>query len=109
LRIAAPISFGGEITTRTVVIATGASYRRMSVPAEEALLRKGVYYGGATTEAPGICWSSAAHSSLSYEGTPYSVDVDALVCEACDDELIGERTAAFQPPTAPQTRTCAPR
>ncbi len=48
------IADGSEITTRTVVIATGAAYRRMGIPAVEALRGKGVYYGGATTEATGM-------------------------------------------------------
>jgi thioredoxin reductase (NADPH) len=48
------VADGSEITARTVVIATGASYRRMGIPEVEALCGKGVYYGGATTEAPGM-------------------------------------------------------
>jgi thioredoxin reductase (NADPH) len=48
------VAGGSEITARTVVIATGASYRRIGIPEVEALLGKGVYYGGATTEAPGM-------------------------------------------------------
>jgi thioredoxin reductase (NADPH) len=47
------ISFanGSEVTSRTVVIATGVSYRRLDVPSAEALLGKGVYYGAALAEA----------------------------------------------------------
>jgi thioredoxin reductase (NADPH) len=48
------VADGSEITACTVVIATGASYRRIGIPEVEALLGKGVYYGGATTEAPGM-------------------------------------------------------
>jgi thioredoxin reductase (NADPH) len=48
------VADGSEITTRTVVIATGAAYRRMGIPAVEALRGKGVYYGAVTTEASGM-------------------------------------------------------
>ena len=37
---------------RTVVVATGASYRRLGVPALEALQGRGVFYGAAVAEAP---------------------------------------------------------
>jgi thioredoxin reductase (NADPH) len=39
------------ITTRAVVVATGSSYRRIGVPALEALQGRGVFYGAAVTEA----------------------------------------------------------
>jgi thioredoxin reductase (NADPH) len=48
------VADGSEITTRTVVIATGAAYRRMGIPEVEALRGKGVYYGAVTTEASGM-------------------------------------------------------
>ena len=48
------VADGREITTRTVVIATGAAYRRMGIPEVEALQGKGVYYGAVTTEASGM-------------------------------------------------------
>jgi thioredoxin reductase (NADPH) len=50
------ISFanGSEVTSRTVVIATGVSYRRLGIPSAEALLGKGVYYGAALAEAPAM-------------------------------------------------------
>ena len=37
-----------------MLLATGASYQRLGVPALEALNGAGVYYGGADSEAPGI-------------------------------------------------------
>jgi thioredoxin reductase (NADPH) len=40
-----------SITARVVVVATGASYRRLGVPALEALQGRGVFYGAAVTEA----------------------------------------------------------
>jgi thioredoxin reductase (NADPH) len=43
-----------EVTSRTVVIATGVSYRRLGIPSAEALVGKGVYYGAALAEAPAM-------------------------------------------------------
>lgn len=45
---------GNEVRSRTVVIATGVSYRRLGIPQVEALLGKGVYYGTALAEAPAM-------------------------------------------------------
>jgi thioredoxin reductase (NADPH) len=42
---------GGRAVSRTVVIATGVSYRRLPVPGLDALLGAGVFYGAAVTEA----------------------------------------------------------
>jgi len=42
---------GSQAVSRTVVIATGVSYRRLPVPCSEALLAAGVFYGAAVTEA----------------------------------------------------------
>jgi thioredoxin reductase len=42
---------GTTVTGRTVVVATGASYRRLGVPALEALQGRGVFYGAAVAEA----------------------------------------------------------
>jgi thioredoxin reductase (NADPH) len=44
-------SDGKEIACRTVIVATGASYRRLEIPELEALNGAGVFYGAATTEA----------------------------------------------------------
>jgi thioredoxin reductase (NADPH) len=44
-------SDGVEIGARTVVLAMGASYQRLGVPALERLVGAGVYYGGGVTEA----------------------------------------------------------
>ena len=41
----------GEVTARTVVLATGVSYRRLGIPALEALAGAGVYYGASVSEA----------------------------------------------------------
>jgi thioredoxin reductase (NADPH) len=42
---------GSEVTARAVVIATGVSWRRLGVPALEALVGAGVFYGAAGAEA----------------------------------------------------------
>jgi thioredoxin reductase (NADPH) len=42
---------GGEILARAVVIATGVSYRRLGIPALDALTGAGVFYGAAVSEA----------------------------------------------------------
>ena len=45
---------GVQITTRTVVLATGATYRRLGKPRIEALVGAGVFYGGGIIEAPAM-------------------------------------------------------
>ena len=42
---------GTQIRTRSVVLATGASYQRLGVPSLESLIGVGVFYGGGITEA----------------------------------------------------------
>jgi thioredoxin reductase (NADPH) len=42
---------GGEVQARTVIIATGVTWRRLGVPALEALVGAGVFYGAAGAEA----------------------------------------------------------
>jgi thioredoxin reductase (NADPH) len=48
------LSDGGTLTARTVVIATGATYRRLGVPALEDLQGRGVFYGAGVSEAPAM-------------------------------------------------------
>ncbi|MGH3368406.1 MAG: NAD(P)/FAD-dependent oxidoreductase, partial [Nocardioidaceae bacterium] len=50
----AEIADVGEVTARTVVLATGVSYRRLGVPELEALGGSGVYYGASVSEAHGL-------------------------------------------------------
>jgi len=45
---------GTQVVSRSVVIATGVSYRRLDVPGLDALLGAGVFYGATVTEAPGV-------------------------------------------------------
>ena len=42
---------GTEVTSRAVILATGASYQRLDVPGLDALVGAGVFYGGGVTEA----------------------------------------------------------
>jgi thioredoxin reductase (NADPH) len=42
---------GSELRARAVVIATGVAYRRLGIPALEALVGAGVFYGAALAEA----------------------------------------------------------
>ena len=46
-----PLSQGGVLAARAVVLAVGVSYRRLGIPALEALVGAGVFYGAAVTEA----------------------------------------------------------
>jgi thioredoxin reductase (NADPH) len=45
------LSSGEEIVTRSVILAMGATYRRLGIPELEALVGAGVFYGGTMTEA----------------------------------------------------------
>jgi thioredoxin reductase (NADPH) len=49
--IAVTFADGDVLHTRTVVLATGVAYRRLDLPAIEALVGLGVYYGAAMSEA----------------------------------------------------------
>ena len=51
-RIYVALSDGGEVSARAVILATGATYRRLGVPELEALTGAGVFYGGPASEAP---------------------------------------------------------
>ena len=48
------LSDSGPIRASVVLLATGASYRRLGVPELETLNGAGVFYGGSTSEAPGM-------------------------------------------------------
>jgi thioredoxin reductase (NADPH) len=45
------ISNGKKVAGRVVIVATGASYRRLGVSSLEALVGTGVFYGAAVSEA----------------------------------------------------------
>ncbi len=48
------LSEGREVRARAVILATGASYRRLDVPPLEDLIGAGVSYGGTASEAPAM-------------------------------------------------------
>jgi thioredoxin reductase len=48
------LSDGSVLTARTVIIAAGATYQRLGIPALEDLQGRGVFYGAATSEAPAM-------------------------------------------------------
>jgi thioredoxin reductase len=48
------LSDGSVLTSRTVVVATGATYQRLGIPRLEDLQGRGVFYGAATSEAPAM-------------------------------------------------------
>ena len=50
-RLAAGLSESGDVRARAVVLATGADYRRLGIPALESLSGAGVFYGGAGSDA----------------------------------------------------------
>jgi thioredoxin reductase (NADPH) len=50
---------GGVVSARAVVLAMGATYRRLDVPPLEALRGAGVFYGAAASEAPLVAGQDA--------------------------------------------------
>ena len=48
------LSDSGDVRARAVLLATGAAYRRLGVPALEALNGAGVFYGSPASEAPAM-------------------------------------------------------
>jgi thioredoxin reductase (NADPH) len=50
---------GRVIDAGAVILASGASYRRLDIASLEALTGAGVFYGGATSEAPGLTGKAA--------------------------------------------------
>jgi thioredoxin reductase (NADPH) len=53
-RIRVTLSVHGQVTARAVILATGATYRRLGVPELEELNGAGVFYGGPASEAHGL-------------------------------------------------------
>lgn len=53
------LSGNRSLTARAVILATGASYRRLRVPTLEALIGSGVVYGGPVSEAPSVSGKEA--------------------------------------------------
>ena len=51
-RIHVALSDGDEVSARAVILATGATWRRLGAPEIEALVGAGVFYSGPASEAP---------------------------------------------------------
>ena len=45
---------GRDVHAKAVILATGASYRRLGIESLEALSGAGVFYGGPVSEAPAL-------------------------------------------------------
>ena len=58
-RIQIALSDGGEVGARAVILAGGATYRRLDVDEIEELTGAGVFYGGPTVEAPAVAGGEA--------------------------------------------------
>jgi thioredoxin reductase (NADPH) len=87
------LSDGGEVTTRAVVLATGVAWRRLGVPALEALNGAGVFYGAAGSEARALrgedvyvvgAGNSAGQAAVHLSGYAASVTIVTI------DERLGE-------------------
>lgn len=100
------LSDGTRINARAVIIATGVAYRRLGVPALEALQARGVFYGAATTEAPAFAGrrvfvvgggNSAGQAAMHL--SRYAAEVTVLVrgpnvAASMSDYLVRELAAA---------------
>lgn len=78
------LSDGTTIRSRCVLCTTGVSWRRLDVPGIEQLLHAGVYYGSATSEAPGVRdkdvlviggGNSAGQAAMNFAGVARSVTI----------------------------------
>jgi thioredoxin reductase (NADPH) len=58
-RLVVSLSDDTSVRTSAVLLAMGASYRRLGVPSLEALNGAGVFYGGSTSEAPALAGGDA--------------------------------------------------
>jgi thioredoxin reductase (NADPH) len=87
------LSDGSEVTARAVVLATGVTWRRLGVPALEALNGAGVFYGAAGSEAKALrgedvyvvgAGNSAGQAAVHLSGYAASVTIVTI------DERLGE-------------------
>ena len=87
------LSDGGEVTARAVILATGVAWRRLGVPALEALNGAGVFYGAAGSEARALrgedvyvvgAGNSAGQAAIHLSGYAASVTIVTI------DERLGE-------------------
>jgi len=92
------LSDGGEVAARAVILATGVAWRRLGVPALEALAGSGVFYGAAGTEARALrgehvfvvgAGNSAGQAALHLARSAASVTIVAI------ERDLGERMADY--------------
>jgi thioredoxin reductase len=100
------LSDGGTLNARTVVITTGATYRRLGIPALEDLQGRGVFYGAGVSEAPAMRGrtvyvvgggNSAGQAALHLAGWAHQVTVvvrSPSLTGSMSDYLIREIDAA---------------
>ncbi len=110
------LSDGVEVTGRSVLVATGASYRRLGVPSLVALQGTGVFYGPAVAEAPSLrgqevyvvgAGNSAGQAAMHlsrYAGRVTIVVRDASLAARMSDYLITEVEAADNVEVRTRTR-----
>jgi len=96
------LSGGAEVTTRAVILATGVAWRRLGVPALEALNGAGVFYGAAGSEARAMrgedvfvigAGNSAGQAAIhlaSYAGSVTIVTIDERLGAFMSDYLVQE-------------------
>jgi thioredoxin reductase (NADPH) len=58
-RLTVSLSDGRRVTAGAVILATGATYRRLGIPSLEALAGAGVFYGGSASETPALSGKDA--------------------------------------------------
>jgi thioredoxin reductase (NADPH) len=87
------LSDGGEVAARAVILTTGVAWRRLGVPALEALNGAGVFYGAAGSEARAMrgedvyvvgAGNSAGQAAIHLSGYAASVTIVTI------DERLGE-------------------
>jgi thioredoxin reductase (NADPH) len=92
------LSDGGEVAARAVILATGVAWRRLGVPALEALAGSGVFYGAAGTEARALrgehafvvgAGNSAGQAALHLARSAASVTIVAI------EHDLGERMSDY--------------
>jgi thioredoxin reductase (NADPH) len=88
------LSDGSEVEARAVIVATGASWRRLGVPALEALSGAGVFYGAAAAEvraAEGrpvyVVGGGNSAGQAAFHLSRYATSVTVLVMEPALDNM----------------------
>jgi thioredoxin reductase (NADPH) len=92
------LSDGSEVAARAVILATGVAWRRLGVPALEALHGAGVFYGAAGSEAKAMrgehvyvigAGNSAGQAAIHLSAYAASVTIVAI------DERLGQFMSAY--------------